>query len=127
MHCSIILQARILEGVAFPSSRGSSQPRDQTRISHTAGRFFTNWVTREVQEYWSGLSFPPLGHLPNPGIEPRSPALQTDSLPAEPPGKPIFPYYFFSICRFCSEVSFIPSACNLCLSLLPPPFLVWPG
>ena len=40
------------------------------------------------QEYWSGLSFPPLGHLPNPGIEPRSPALQTDSLPADLPGNP---------------------------------------
>ena len=46
-----ILQARILEWVAFPFSRGSSQPRD----------------------------------LPNPGIEPRSPTLQADSLPAEPP------------------------------------------
>ena len=39
------------------------------------------------QEYWSGLSSPPPGHLPNPGIEPRSPALQVDSLPSEPPGK----------------------------------------
>ena len=38
------------------------------------------------QEYWSGLPFPPPGDLPNPGIEPRSPALQVDSLPAEPPG-----------------------------------------
>ena len=37
-----ILQARILESVAFPFSRGSSQPRDQTQVSHTAGRFFTN-------------------------------------------------------------------------------------
>ena len=35
-----ILQARILEWVAFPFSRGSSQPRDQTHISHIAGRFF---------------------------------------------------------------------------------------
>ena len=49
-----ILQARILEWVAFPFSRGSSQPRD----------------------------------LPNPGIKPRSPTLQADSLPAEPQGKP---------------------------------------
>ena len=38
------------------------------------------------QEYWSGLPFPPLGDLPDPGIEPRSPALQVDSLPFEPPG-----------------------------------------
>ena len=38
-------------------------------------------------EYWSGQPFPPPGDLPNPGIEPRSPALQADSLPAEPQGK----------------------------------------
>ena len=39
-------------------------------------------------EYWSGWPFPSPGNLPNPGIEPRSPTLQADSLPAEPPGKP---------------------------------------
>ena len=39
-----ILQARILEWVAFPFSRGSSQPRDQTQVSHIAGRFFTSWA-----------------------------------------------------------------------------------
>ena len=41
------------------------------------------------QEYWSGLPFPLPGDLPNPGIEPRSPASQADSLPSEPPGKPL--------------------------------------
>ena len=40
------------------------------------------------QEYWSGLPFPPPRDLPNPEIEPRSPALQADSLPSEPPEKP---------------------------------------
>ena len=40
-------------------------------------------------EYWSGQPFPSPGNLPNPGIEPRSPTLQVDSLPAEPQGKPI--------------------------------------
>ena len=40
------------------------------------------------QEYWSGLPFPSLGDLPDPGIEPRSPALQEDPLQTEPPGKP---------------------------------------
>ena len=40
------------------------------------------------QEYWSGLPFPSPGDLPNPGIKPRSPVLQVDSLPTEPPGKP---------------------------------------
>ena len=39
------------------------------------------------QECWSGLPFPSPGDLPNPGIEPGSPALQADSLPSEPPGK----------------------------------------
>ena len=40
------------------------------------------------QEYWHGLPCPPPGDLPNPGIKPRSPALQVDSIPSEPPGKP---------------------------------------
>ena len=39
------------------------------------------------QEYWSGLPFPSPGDLPNPGIKPKSPALQTDALPSEPLGK----------------------------------------
>ena len=38
---------------------------------------------------WSGLPCPPPGALPNPGIKPRSPSLQADSLPAKPQGKPI--------------------------------------
>ena len=40
------------------------------------------------QEYWSGVPCLPLGDLPNPGFEPRSPALQADSVLSEPPGKP---------------------------------------
>ena len=43
-----ILQAWILEWVAFPFSRGSSQPSNWTGVSHIAGRFFTNWATREA-------------------------------------------------------------------------------
>ena len=42
------------------------------------------------QEYWSGLPFPSPGDLPDPGMEPRSPTLQADSLPPELPGKPRF-------------------------------------
>jgi len=49
-----ILQARILEWVAFPFSRVSSQLRDQTQVSHIAGGFFTSGATREAQECWSG-------------------------------------------------------------------------
>ena len=40
-------------------------------------------------EYWSGLPFPAPGDLPDPGIEPRSPVLQSDSLPTELQGKPV--------------------------------------
>ena len=54
-----ILQAEILEWVAFPFSRVSSQHRDQTQVSLIAGGFFTNWATREAQEYWRGS----LSHL----------------------------------------------------------------
>ena len=44
-----ILQARILEWVAMPSTRGSSQRRDRTLVSRTAGKFFTAWATRDIQ------------------------------------------------------------------------------
>ena len=56
MHYTVhgIFQARILEWVAFPFSRGSSQPRDRTQVSCIAGGFFTSWAPREAQEYWSG-------------------------------------------------------------------------
>ena len=58
------------------------------------------------QEYWSGLPFPSPGGLPNPGIKPRSPALQADSFPTELQGKPIpnyslqqKPYYNQTACH----------------------------
>ena len=84
-----ILQARILEWVAFPFSRGSSQSRDPTQVSWISGRFFTSWSTREAQEYWSGKPIPSPEDLPDPEIEPGSPALQVDSLATELSGKPI--------------------------------------
>ena len=40
--------------VAMPSSKGTSQPRDQIQVFCTAGGFFTSCATREAQEYWSG-------------------------------------------------------------------------
>ena len=61
--------------------------------------FLTTWTVAHQaplsvefsrQEYWGGLPCLPLGDLPNPGIEPRSPALQAGSLLSEPPGKPFF-------------------------------------
>ena len=39
---------------SFPFSGGSSQPRDWTQVSHTAGGLFTSWATRKAQEYWVG-------------------------------------------------------------------------
>ena len=74
--------------VVMPSSRGSSQPRDRTQVSVTAGGFFTIWATREACENWCGYPIPSPGDLPNPGAKPGSPALQADSLLAELPGKP---------------------------------------
>ena len=44
-----------------------------------------------MQEYWSGLPFPSPGDLPDPGIEPGSPALEADALTSQPPGKPRVP------------------------------------
>ena len=44
-----ILRATILEWVTFSFSSESSQPRDQTQVSHIAGRFFTSWATREAK------------------------------------------------------------------------------
>ena len=109
-----ILQARILEWVAYPFSRGYSQPRIEPRSSHIAGGFFTVWATREAQsegdgssilsdfgarqaplsmrfsrqEHWSGFPFPSPGALLDPGIEPGSHILLGDSLLSESPEKP---------------------------------------
>ena len=81
-----ILQARILEWVAFPFSRGSSQPRDQTQVSCTAGAFFklSHQGSPRILEQ---VACPFSSGSSQPGIEPGSPALQAVSLPAELPGK----------------------------------------
>ena len=50
-----IFQARILEWIAMPSSRGSSQPRDWTQVSYTASRFFTVWATREALSMYKDI------------------------------------------------------------------------
>ena len=54
---------------------------------HGPARLLCPWGFSR-QEYWDGLSCPPPGNLPNPGIKPRSPALEVDSLLSESPGKP---------------------------------------
>ena len=63
------------------------------------------------QEYWIGLPFPSPGDLPDPGIEPRSPALQADALPSEPPGKP-------QECSKYHTVAFISHASKVMLKTL---------
>ena len=116
MDCSLpgsslhgIFQARILEWGAISFSRGSSQHRNRTRVSRTVLLLLLLSHFSHVrlcatpqtpahqappslgfskQEHWSGVPFPSPGDLPNPGIEPRSPTLQADALPSEPPGKP---------------------------------------
>ena len=96
-HCRQILywlihkgSPRILGCIAYSFSSKSSWSRNRTEVSCIAGGFFTNWAIREFcrPEYWSGSPFPSPGDLSNPGIEPKSPTLQADSLPAEPQGKP---------------------------------------
>ena len=52
------------------------------------------------KEYWSGLPFPSPGDLPNPGVEPVSPALQADALPSEPPGKPSILLWWYEYTTF---------------------------
>ena len=110
-----ILQARILEWVAFSFSRGSSQPRDQTQVSHSAGRFFTSWATREalfknMNHFKSWLNLlqccfcfgfwffgqEACGSLAlQTGMEPAPPALESRILITGPPGKSL-PELFFS-------------------------------
>ena len=68
-------------------------------IAQSCRLFTTAWIVAHQalmsmgfsrQEYWSGLPFPSSGDFPDPGIEPRSPALQADSLLSKPPEKPMY-------------------------------------
>ena len=68
--------------------KGSAQACPTLVIPQTAAHRAPLSMGFSRQYYWSGLPFPSPGDLPNPGIEPRSAALQVDSLPAEPQGKP---------------------------------------
>ena len=71
----------ILQGVIFNESESCSVMSDSLPPLGLYSPF-------SRPKYWSGQPFPSSGDLPNPGIEPRSPTLQTDCLSAEPPGKP---------------------------------------
>ena len=67
---------------AFHAKMGSIKDRNGRDLTEAQD------IKKRWQEYWSGLSCLAPGDLPNPGIEPRSPALQEDSLLSEAPGKP---------------------------------------
>ena len=64
-----------------------SQSEKCKLLNHVARQAFLSMEFTRT-EYWSGSPFLSPGDLPNPGIEPKSLALQVDSLPSEPPGKP---------------------------------------
>ena len=100
MDCSLpgssvhgILQARILEWLAIPFSRGSSQTRDWTQVSRIAGRFYTVWATRETQNMKMEVL----------GIEPRISCVLSLYSTTEPypPGLPVSNYSLstFSVCK----------------------------
>ena len=80
MDCKVhgILQPRILEWVAFPFSRVSSQPRDRTQVSHIAGG--SHKGSPRILEW---VPIPSPVDLLDPGIKPGFPALQVDSLSTE--------------------------------------------
>ena len=84
-----ILQARLLEWVVVPFSRGSSQNQEWNR-----GHLYCGWILCQLSQPGKpknsgvGKPNPSPEDLPNPGIEPGSPALQADSLPAELSEKP---------------------------------------
>ena len=71
------------------------------------------------QEYWSGLLFPSLGDLPNPGVQPRSPALQADALTSEPQGKLLTHIFLhYSIYIFCHCLVLFWTSYKLYVTLL---------
>ena len=113
VHCPsiVFLQSRGMKSTGEMQSRGrliwaktrvKASSQDGLVLSHV-WLFASAWTAAHQaplsvefsrQEYWSGLPCPSPGDLPDPGIKPISPVLQTDSLPTEPPGKP--PYRFIS-------------------------------
>ena len=84
-----ILQARILEWVAFSFSRGSSQPRDLAQVSHIAGGFFLYQLSHRGSQGILKWVVDPFSHrLSDPGFEPWFSVVQADSLPTELSEKP---------------------------------------
>ena len=84
----VILQTRILEWVAFPFSKGSAQPRDQTQVSCIAGNSLPAEPWGKPKNTGVGGLSPSPVDLRDPGIKLGSPALQADFLPTELSRKP---------------------------------------
>ena len=99
-----ILQARILEWVAFPFSRGFPNPGIKPRSPALQAVSLYQLSHKESPRILEWVAFPFSRGFPNPGIKPRSPTLQADSLPAEPHGKP-FPIIkrYYSECEEASH------------------------
>ena len=96
MYCNCSLQGQIVPCSGLYLFSRSMKVKVKL-LSHVR-LFVTQWTIAyqappsmgfSRQEYWSGLPVPFPGDLPDPGIEPRSPALQADALTSEPPGKPL--------------------------------------
>ena len=80
-----------------PVTINDSTYKSESEVTQSCPTFCTPWTVAyqaslsmgfSRQEYWSGLPFPSPGDLPDPGIEPESPAMQADTLPSAPSGKP---------------------------------------
>ena len=132
IHCADFLSHRHQNTRSLTISQKEKKEKPLSRV----WLFATPWTVAyqaplsmgfSRQECWSGLPFPSSGDLPNPGIKPGSPALQADTLPSEPPGKPqIFLKYLFIpkyllIWIFLHFFGLVLKRNNLTLILLKPP------
>ena len=86
-HLSHQGSPRILEWVPYPLSRGTSQPRNQTRVSYIAGEFFTTWATREAPHPPTAIIFPQ-SYLANAKSLQSCPTL-CDPIDGSPPGSTV--------------------------------------
>ena len=93
-HCRVHLENPRDGGAWWAVIYGVAESRTRLkRLSSSSSRTLAYQAPQSMgfsrQVYWNGLTFPSPGDLPNPGIKPRSPALQADALQSEPPGKPL--------------------------------------
>ena len=86
--CWVVLRNEDLGLVGMPGFKASDQIRSDQSLSHVR-LFVTPWSVHRILQarILEWVTFPSLGDLPDPGIEPRSPTLLTDALPSDPAGK----------------------------------------